>query len=178
MKCERTLASSRPRNIAANTTNANAFTKAKMFYLKFQRNAYCVKLFTRFYTRIDREHARNVKSERWVYTTHLRGVYCCVGGESNLSKSSAGVRRVRRTSTNRRSECCRERNHTGCGQTTRGKVRKTERKRRSTERMRIVDRSCAICMIDRWSTKCAPRARASPLYTLELAPVLAQTGPL
>lgn len=33
-------------------------------------------------------------------------------------------------------------------------------------------------MTDRWSTKCAPRARASPLYTLELAPVLAQTGPL
>jgi hypothetical protein len=36
----------------------------------------------------------------------------------------------------------------------------------------------AICMTDRWSTKCAPRARASPLYTLELAPVLAQIGPL
>lgn len=31
-------------------------------------------------------------------------------------------------------------------------------------------------MTDRWSTKCAQRARASPLYTLELAPVLAQIG--
>lgn len=31
-------------------------------------------------------------------------------------------------------------------------------------------------MTDRWSTKCAQPARASPLYTLELAPVLAQIG--
>lgn len=31
-------------------------------------------------------------------------------------------------------------------------------------------------LTDRWSTKCAQRAPASPLYTLELAPVLAQIG--
>lgn len=74
-----------------------------------------------------------------------------------------------------------ERMHTRIPGSNQGQLEETrfsrveERERESTAWTNS-GRERTTRMTDRWSTKCAQRARASPLYTLELAPVLAQIG--